>query len=148
MIKESFNLEGEYKIYLNDKLFGSFKNLITTIGKTYIRDNIYGDFSNSTFQYIAIGTSATAPAVGQIQLVAENARSVIVARTKISTNQLKVSANFNFEIGIGTIREIGIFMKDATSVANSGTMFSRITPTAFVKDSETILIVEYTLTIS
>lgn len=89
-------------------------NLITTAGKNQLLNSTTG-FSIKTFQYIAIGTGATAAAIGDTTLLTEVARSIsTISNPTANTYQ----AQFTFAAGTGTgaITEAGLL--DAASVGN------------------------------
>jgi hypothetical protein len=80
----------------------------------------------SGLSYCAIGTSNTAIAAGQTQLVAESARLAFTSAVTIVGNQLTVQTYFAAASCSVVINEMGIFGNGATGAANSGTMFARV----------------------
>ncbi len=88
--------------------------------KRLIGDTTYTGIIN----YIAIGTSATAPAISDTQLTAETARAIISTAVEISTTQARIKTFFtDAALANGTYREVGAFI-DGTGSANSGKIFN------------------------
>lgn len=101
-------------------------NLITSAGKAQIA-LLAGDASAIPFTYLAVGTSSTAPAVGNTTLGAEivdsgferAAATVSRVTTTVTNDTLQLLKAWT-ATGSKTIEEIGIF-----NAASSGTMLGR-----------------------
>jgi hypothetical protein len=100
----------------------TFNNLVVTTGLQWIA----GRLSNSPptyMNYIAVGTSNTAPSAGQTTLVAEIARQVItVPGGSASGATIIYSTSYGAGVGTGALQEAGIFQS-----ASASTMLSRVT---------------------
>lgn len=117
-------------------------NVITTVGKTNVMHATAGKLYRQ-FNFLAIGSGLTAPAVGQTALVTELARSASgITPTNPSVNVLQLVQVFAAGTGTGTVGEAGLF--DASSAGN---MASRLLlSSTVVKTSADSLTVTYTLT--
>jgi len=124
-------------------------NLVTTVGKAQLA-LLAGDASATPFTYIAVGTSNTAPAIGQTALGAETTTnglqraSATASRTTttVTNDTLSLTKTFTAS-GTVAVEEIGIF-----NASSSGTMLSRaLTSTKTVVNGET-LACTYTLAFS
>jgi len=115
------------------------KNLVTTVGLRLVLD-ILGCHGETGLTYCAVGTGNTAAVVGDTTLETELDRSTSVYTRSQSVGTYSVF--FNTGEANGVITEIGFFGNDATSSADSGTMFNRI-----VLSNSITKITDYTLTI-
>lgn len=88
-------------------------NLITTAGKNKLLAVASGD-QLTAFAYIAIGTNATAAAIGDTALGTEIARSPVQVPTNPTAAQYQVVYTFPAGTGTGAITEAGLL--DAASV--------------------------------
>lgn len=143
---DKVNLKGTFRLELRDK-DGKLKkvvegeNLITTAGLALAAD-LLGVTGGTKLTHIAIGTSSTAPAIGQTALVGtELAR--VAATVLDPTNTVTMSATFGAGVGTGTIEEAGIL-----NAASLGTLFSRFLTGTITKAASDALTVSWTLTIS
>jgi hypothetical protein len=124
-------------------------NLVTSAGKAQLA-LLAGDASAVPFPYLALGTSNTAPSVGQTTLVAEitdtgleRALATVSRVTTTVTNDTLQLVYTWTATGSKTIEEVGVF-----NAASSGTMLSRaITGTKTLVNGET-LTATYTLAFS
>jgi hypothetical protein len=100
----------------------TYDNLVVTTGLEWIA----GRLSNSPptyMNYIAVGTSNTAPSAGQTTLVAEIARQVVtVTGGSASGATIIYSTSYGAGVGTGALQEAGIFQSSSGS-----TMLSRVT---------------------
>lgn len=101
-------------------------NLVTSAGKALLA-SLAGDASAVPFTYLALGTSSTAPAIGQTTLVAEitdtglarAAATVSRVTTTVTNDTLQLVYTWTAS-GSKTLEEVGVF-----NAASSGTMLSR-----------------------
>lgn len=105
-----------------------FHNLITTVGRNLMRDLLSGAVVDGEIKYVGLGSSTTAPAITQTQLVAEQFRKQITAQSATATGQVTTTAYIApQEANLFRIEEIGWFATTAaTGVANSGVMVARV----------------------
>jgi hypothetical protein len=99
-------------------------NLITTLGK----NALFHLFGNDGIiaqgaQYIACGTGAGSPAVGDTALFTELAR-VVLSTVAVTTNQVQLQGFFSSNIAIATWTEAGVFGNGATGTSGSGQLFT------------------------
>ena len=88
-------------------------NLITTIGRAAIMEQLLGSPAGSTKPtHMAVGSGAVAPALGDTALGTELGRVALTSKTR-ATNVLTMVANFPAGTGTGAITEAGLF--DAAS---------------------------------
>ena len=101
-------------------------NLVTSAGKALLA-SLAGDASAVPFTYLALGTSNTAPAIGQTTLVAEitdtglarAAATVSRVTTTVTNDTLQLVYTWTAS-GTKTVEEVGVF-----NAASAGTMLSR-----------------------
>lgn len=112
-----------------DKASGVVDNLVTTVGKTLMAQLWSGQSGGgiNAPTHIAIGSNATAEAVGQTTLVAETARVALDTRTN-AANVATVIGTFPAGTGTGTVNEVGLF-----TAAAAGTMTQRALTGAITK---------------
>jgi len=114
---------------LNGKIIhiAEFKNLLMTVGKNMMRDVLGGVVTDGQIKYLAVGTDATAPAIGQTILVAEGFRKITTSRSYPSTGVIKTIHYLSPDDAVINIREMGWFAgAAATASANTGIMIARI----------------------
>jgi len=144
---------GVYKFTLRDIHTGEvivkkYKNLIPTAGRSAIASWLTASSpspASMRLNYTALGTGATAPANGDVQLQTETYRKAIASATNAS-NVAYATAFYTAPEVSGTFTEAGIFM-NATGTANSGTLFSRVA-VSITKSTSQSLTIDYTITIS
>lgn len=156
-IEELRNLNKEY-IHLVRKLNSicktevfEEKNLIPTIARTMIVNQLVS--ASPTYipkiNYCALGTGATTPANANTTLVTETYRRTIASASQVN-NVGYVTAFYSSNEVVGTFYEHALF-SNATAVANSGVLFSRVllnNGLGTIKTSSQTLTVDYTLTIN
>lgn len=147
----TIKLTGKYKFEIRDVLgkvrdSWSVDNLVVSAGKAQLA-LLAGDASATPFTYIALGTTNTAPAVGNTALAAEItdtglervAGTVSRTTTTVTNDTLSIVKTFT-ATGSKTVEEVGIF-----NASSSGTMLSRaLTGTKALTSGETLAIT-YTL---
>jgi len=146
MIKDNFPIKGDLHIVVKDSKTGEVKvdrlekNLVVTVGKNWIASRMQGTASN-VMGYMAVGTDATAPAVGNTTLGAEVARVALTSATA-STNTVTYVATFGAGVGTGALTEAGLF-----NAASVGTMLSRTTYSVINKGSGDEMTVTWVVTV-
>lgn len=100
---------------------------ITNVGHNLIRDGLSGA-NNPLITYVALGTSSTAPAVGQTQLGAESFRKAVTSYANGgSVGELLISMYLGPGDDVGdNIQEVAFFGGGtATAAPNTGVMLAR-----------------------
>lgn len=123
----------------NVKRTEKFKNLVVTVGKTYIASRVT---SNDTpiMSHMAIGSDATAPALADIALGQELARVSMMSFA--ATNSTVVgTAVFTAGIGTGALVEAGMF-----NASNSGMMLCRTSFPVFNKEPGDSIAINWAVT--
>ena len=140
---------------VNIKVFGEdgsikeerqVKNLVVSVGKTYIANRMQSNSVQSVMNTMAIGTSSATPAVGNTTLGVEAGR-VALASFSASSNQVTATATFPAGTGTGAITEAGIF-NPATAGAAGGTMLCRTTFPVVNKAAGDSIAVTWVITVS
>jgi len=117
-----------------------FKNLVVTGGLEWVMGRMASN-SAAVMKYIAVGTTNTAPALGQTTLVSEIARvAVSPSGGSVSGSSITYTAEFGAGVGTGTLVEAGIFQESAAS-----TMLSRVIYTGIVKGAGDVIVVQWTI---
>lgn len=146
MIKETMKkLIGTYEFQIrgvDGKVRDSWTvhNLVTTVGFAQLA-LLAGDASAVPFTYIAVGTSSTAPAIGDTTLGAEITDSGLARVAGTVSRITTTGTNDTYKItttwtasGSKTIEEVGVF-----NASSAGTMLSRaLTTSKAVVSGETI----------
>jgi len=153
MNKEDLKIKGHLKMTFRDAKTGKIKrvseydNLIVTVGRTMIADNLTNASPDNTMviNYVALGTDDTAPSAGDTTLGAESYRNTIASETN-SNNIAYFTGFFSAVECNGTYKEAGLFA-DATGVADSGILFSFVAIDETKAVTETLTI-DWTITIS
>ena len=146
----SLELQGQYyvRLYGPDgalKAERSGHNVVTTVGKEFLANflkSAAAAASTFTGRYLAIGSDATAEAVGNTALGTELSRQSASA-TYTSGGIYELVATFATGSGTGSIYEYGLF-----SSLTAGTMLSRDTESLITKGANDTLVVTYQLTFS
>ena len=122
------------------------ENVTATVGRAVLAQRLAAITTyTGTVNYGALGTSNTAPAVGNTQLGAETYRKALSSGTAASNIAYLENFYTSSEVS-GTFEEYGFFI-DGTGSANSGQLFNRFTTTT-VKSNVESLNVQSTITIS
>jgi hypothetical protein len=135
LLVELFDAEGKLKDTRE------VDNLIVTVGKNLITDNLLASPTLGKPTHMAVGTGATAPAAGDTTLGTESARVALTSKTR-STNVLTLVGDYAAGTATATLTEAGVF--DASSAGN---MSSRATFTGIAKGASDTLKVTWTYTI-
>lgn len=120
-------------------------NVVTTVGKEFIASFLRSAVAAAatfTARYIAVGSDATAEAVGNTTLGTELGRHT-ASVSYTSGGIFNVTATFAAGSGTGAIAEYGLF-----SSSTAGTLVSRDTEAVITKGASDTLTVNYTLTFS
>jgi hypothetical protein len=121
----------------------SVNNLITSAGKAAIAGLVGNTGAVTAFTYLAVGTSNTAPAIGQTALIGEistnslarAAATVSRVTTTVTNDTLQLNYTWTAS-GSSSIEEVGIF-----NASSSGTMLGRaLTSTKSVVSGDTLQI--------
>jgi len=155
---DGIKLKGHYHIEIHDEKTGELKrtydydNLITTVGLTAFAAQMAGDQTTDIGDnlYIAVGSDATAPVIGNTTLGTEVARKAVGSTAfsgAVTTNVVFFAATE----ATGTHREFGMFgdgnAATASAAADSGILYSHVAANVTVAASET-LTVSFQLTFS
>jgi hypothetical protein len=98
---------------------------ITTAGRNLLRDGGSGA-QNPKVTYVALGTSSTAPTIGDTQLGGEIFRKAITSYTTGANGEILINGYLAPSELVGiTVQEVGFFGGNATKTANSGTLLAR-----------------------
>ena len=102
-------------------------NLIVNVGLNMVRDMLAGDVADGEIKYIALGTNAAAPAMGDTQLGTEIFRKVITSSTKPAVGQWNSVWYIAPAEAVAAIEEIGFFAgAGAVAGADTGILIARI----------------------
>jgi|TARA_B110000090_G_C13296825_1_gene414180 hypothetical protein len=150
MITENLKLSGQLNIVLKDKAGNikderEVKNLVVTTGLAFIASRMVGTAKN-VMSHMALGSSATAAAAGQTDLVSVlGSREALDSTTISGTNDEKVVFVSSFEAGDGTgaVTEAGIF-----NAASSGDMLCRTVFSVVNKSADDTMSITWTVTIA
>lgn len=96
------------------------KNLVVTVGKTYIASRMVGSAA-TVMTHMALGTGTATPVIANTGLGTEAGR-VVMSTFTASANVVTATATFPAGTGTGAITEAGIF-----NAASAGTMLCRTT---------------------
>lgn len=120
-------------------------NVVTTVGKEFIASFLRSAVAAAatfTARYIAVGSDATAEAIGNTALGTELGRHT-ASVSYTSGGIFNVTATFAAGSGTGAIAEYGLL-----SSSTGGTLLSRDTEAVITKGASDTLTVNYTLTFS
>jgi hypothetical protein len=140
---------------VNIKVFGEdgslkeerqVKNLVVSVGKTYIANRMQSNSVQGVMNTMAIGTNTATPAVGNTTLGVEAGR-VALASFSASANQVTATATFPAGTGTGAITEAGIF-NPASAGASGGNMLCRTTFPVVNKAAGDSIAVTWVITVS
>ena len=124
----------------------TYHNIICVNGKNFIAQFLNCEavtLSTGTI-FGAVGTSGTAPVVGDTQLGAEIARATVGSNSR-SANVVVFDFFYTTAQGNGALAEFGVFLA-GTSTANTGSLLSHVLISENKTSAET-LTVESTITI-
>lgn len=148
---QEIKLKGTYHFEIRDKegkLIDSWEvdNLVTNAGFAQLA-LLAGDASATPFTYIAVGTSATAPAAANTTLTAEIIDSGLARAAGTVSRTTTTITNDTYQItytwtasGSKTIEEVGVF-----NASSGGTMLSHALTTSKSVDADQTLTGVYRL---
>ena len=113
--------------------------MLTTVGKAFLADQIT-QAGDSPMSHMAVGTGATAEALGDTTLQTEAGRVALTSKTSTG-NVANFVATFPAGTGTGTITEMGIL-----NAASGGKLLLRKTFGAITKTAGTSLTLTMSLT--
>jgi len=150
MINENIKLSGQLTIVLKDKAGNVketrvIKNLIVNTGLAYIISRMVGT-SKAVMTHMALGSSTTAAAAGQTDLITTvGSREVLDSSTISGSSNEKVVYVSTFEAGdaTGAITEAGIF-----NSSSGGDMLCRTVFSVVNKASDDAMSVTWTITLA
>lgn len=148
MVNEKLKVTGDVSMVLRDetgkvKETKEIKNLVVTSGLGFIASRMK-DATATAMSHMAVGTGATAAALGDTTLGAEVAASrTALTSTTVSTNTVQYACTFGAGVGTGALTEAGIF-----NASSSGTMLCRTVFSAVNKAAGDSLTITWTITIS
>jgi len=101
-----------------------YSNLVCTVGKDTIVNRWCGvETKSGILTYLALGSNTDAPNAADTTLGTEVYRKLLTTRTKNGTT-CETSTFIPTGEGNGTHKEVGLFGDDATSAADSGTLYT------------------------
>jgi hypothetical protein len=147
MINDNLKLRGDVAIVLKDK-DGKVKesrkinNLVVDAGLTFICSRM-ADVSSDVMSHMALGSSTTATAGGQTDLVSILGARELLDSTTASSNTIVYVSSFEAGEGTGAVTEAGIF-----NAATAGTMLCRVVFPVVNKQADDTMSVTWTVTLS
>tara|TARA_R110000764_G_scaffold21702_3_gene54600 strand:+ start:522 stop:971 length:450 start_codon:yes stop_codon:yes gene_type:complete len=124
MIKDNLKLRGDVSIVLKSadgsvKDSRAIKNLVVNDGLNFIVSRMK-DTTQGAMSHMAVGSSTTAAAAGQTDLVSILGSREALDSTAVSTNTVTYVSSFEAGDGTGAVTEAGIF-----NASTSGDMLCR-----------------------
>ena len=124
MIKDNLKLRGDVSIVLKSadgsvKDSRAIKNLVVNDGLNFIVSRMK-DTTQGAMSHMAVGSSTTAAAAGQTDLVSILGSREALDSTAVSTNTVTFISSFSSGSGTGAVTEAGIF-----NASTSGDMLCR-----------------------
>jgi len=118
-----------------------FNNLVTDAGKASMADALIGTISGNKgiITYCAVGLSDTLPSYTDTTLETELFRKLVSVRS-VSSNTALFETFFTVSEANGSLKEAGLFGDDATSTADSGTLFCKLNIDKTKTTSDTLTI--------
>jgi hypothetical protein len=143
-MNEGLKITGDHKlifknIFTGEERIVEYKNIIVTVGLSMIAERLAGGSNNCDITYTAVGTDATAPALGDTTLGTELDRKAVTTISNSGT-QVLISTFFGASEAIGTLTELGYFGEAASATPDSGTMFNHAVISEVKTASETLTI--------
>lgn len=153
-LKGVITLRGSLKIALNDAFTGKelerreIHNVVVTQGRSWVLGQLesVNHVTSQNIGWLAIGTSTTAPATGDVLLGSEVTRVAIgtwvTSTLTANPPSWQAQASFASNVGNTTLGEVGLFN---VSTANTATMLGHATFTSFSKTTSNTLTISYTI---
>lgn len=142
---DNLTLRGEMRLVLRDEK-GRFKarrvvkNLIVTVGKNDIMDQLLASPTLGKPTHMAVGTGAVAAAAGDTTLGAESARVALTSKTR-ATNVLTMVGDYAAGVATAALTEAGVL-----TAASAGDLYSRAVFAAINKGANDTLKITWTYT--
>lgn len=145
MLKDPIKLKGHLKIAIikpdGSRQTTEIPNLVVNTGKAQVASRLVGNTPNYA-THMALGSSATVPAVGNTQLGTELGRVTLSSATAAGATATMVG-NFPAGTATGSIAEAGLF-----NAETSGTMTSRATFSPIPKGASDAVEITWTITVA
>ena len=144
---EKLSVKGNLNIVLTDAQ-GNIKdsrqvdNLVVTSGVTYILSRMK-DTTYAAMSHMAVGSSTTAAAANQTDLIALIGSRVALTSTTPSASNIVYAASFAAGVSTGAITEAGIF-----NAATVGTMLCRTAFSVINKGAGDSMNITWTITLT
>jgi hypothetical protein len=141
-------MRGEVHFVLTDvdgKVKDDFtiENLVTTVGKGVIANRMQAAPTINQMSHAAVGTSGTAPTVGDTTLAAEVGGSrTALTSTTVAAAVITYAATLGPGVGTGTLLEAGLF-----NASSAGSMLARTTFASITKAAGDTLNITWTVTV-
>lgn len=150
LTNETLKMVGQVNLVLKDKDGNvkeerEIKNLVVNTGLAFIISRMAGT-SKAVMSHMALGSSTTAAAAGQTDLISMlGAREAIDSTTISGTNNEKIVYVSSFEAGdaTGAVTEAGIF-----NAATAGDMLCRTVFPVVNKQADDTMAITWSLTLS
>ncbi len=145
--QDGAKFEGQLEIVLKDK-DGNIKekrnhrNLVVNTGLNAILDRLIGT-SEAVMSHMALGSSTTAAAAGQTDLVSILGTREALDSSTVTGSSVAYVCTFEAGDATGTVTEAGIF-----NASSSGTMLCRSVFSAITKGANDSLNVTWTITVT
>ena len=147
MLNDKLKLRGDVSIVLkNDdgsvKDSRTIKNLVVNDGLNFIVSRMK-DTTQGAMSHMAVGSSTTAAAAGQTDLVSVLGSREALDSTAVSTNTITYVSSFEAGEGTGAVTEAGIF-----NASSSGDMLCRTVFSVVNKQATDSMTITWTITLT
>ena len=149
MIHENLKLSGQLNIVLKDKAGNvkdtrEVKNLVVDTGLVFIASRMTGT-SKAVMSHMALGSSTTAAAAGQTDLVSVLGSREAIDSTTLTGSNKAVAYASSFEAGdaTGAVTEAGIF-----NASSGGDMLCRTVFSVVNKAADDTMSITWTVTLA
>lgn len=147
MIKDKLKLRGDVSIVLKTadgsvKDSRAIKNLVVNDGLNFIVSRMK-DTTQGAMSHMAVGSSTTAAAAGQTDLISILGSREALDSTSVSTNTVTYVSSFEAGEGTGAVTEAGIFNASSGSDMLCRTVFAVVN-----KQSTDSMTITWTITLT
>jgi hypothetical protein len=151
MFNDNLKITGDVRLEVFDAATGQtketreFKNLVVTVGKTYIASRMVGTAATA-MGYMELGTGTTAAAAGDTTLQTAISGSRVALSNGNGTSSANVvtyTASFPAGTGTGAVTEAGIF-----NASSAGTMLCHTVFSVVNKGANDGMSITWTITVS
>jgi len=147
MIKDKLKLRGDVSIVLKSsdgsvRDSRAIKNLVVNDGLNFIVSRMK-DTTQGAMSHMAVGSSTTAAAAGQTDLVSILGSREALDSTSVSTNTVTYVSSFEAGEGTGGVTEAGIF-----NASTSGDMLCRTVFDVVNKQATDSMTITWTITLT